>query len=83
MGSVPKPERDINFPQQHPGNRGGEHGRAHLPSPGLGEGQRKTPEVSEPASSWYRAKGPLWVELGVRVGTVGGSGEGLKEGVCR
>lgn len=62
MGSVPKPERDINFPQQHPGNKGGEHGRAHLPSPGLEEGWGKTLWVSEPASSWYRARGFLWVE---------------------
>lgn len=62
MGSVPKPERDINFPQQHPGNKGGEHGRAHLPSPGLEKGWGKTLWVSEPASSWYRARGFLWVE---------------------
>lgn len=59
MGSVPKPERDINFPQQHPGSRGEELGRARFPSPRLWPGAGETPWVPQPVS------GPLpfvWLE---------------------
>lgn len=81
MGSVPKPERDINFLQQHPGNRGGEHGRLTSPLQAWGKLSEKDPGVSEPASSWYRAKGLSgwnWVVV-----TVGGKWGGTQGGVCR
>lgn len=95
MGSVPKPERDINFPQQHPGNRAGEPGRASLPSPRpwggagetpwgrVGEGLAETPWGPQSIPGWNPAKWFLWVFLRARVETVGGSGEGTWERVCR